>query len=230
VKGERKTWKERAWELLDGQREERLRPGERIRERLQWEDWEGLRREATVVAAEEIKRRRWRGARDGVLPGCLGAEDVAGQVIAEVLEGKGRLTAGLAGPKLTAELGRLVRQKIRLLHRLKEAPRVRSEWEVAPTAERGERASVFSAMHGGAGTGYEAAVEREEEERREGLRAEFEDFLKGEPELVEVFRCLWAGVMKPAEIARRLGMEEKGVAALRKRLERRVAQFGRGRG
>jgi hypothetical protein len=43
--------------------------------------------------------------------------------------------------------------------------------------------------------------------------------------LVEVFRCLWAGVAKPAEIARRTGIEEGTVAVLRKRLERRMARF-----
>ena len=51
--------------------EEKLRPEQLVQSRLRWEDWEGLRKEAVAFAEEEIRRRKWRGSRRGVLPrGC----------------------------------------------------------------------------------------------------------------------------------------------------------------
>ncbi len=52
-----------------------------------------------------------------------------------------------------------------------------------------------------------------------------ERYLESEPELVEVFRCLWAGITKPGEIARRVGVQAKKVGVLRERLERRMERF-----
>ena len=80
----------------------------------------------------------------------------------------------------------------------------------------------------GRGTGYQAVVAREEEERRARLNGDLEDFLAGEPELLEVFKCLCSGITKPAEIARTARIEEGRVEVLRKRLERRIDRF-RGR-
>jgi hypothetical protein len=77
------------------------------------------------------------------------------------------------------------------------------------------------------GSGFDAAVEQEAGERREALVVEFENFLKGEPVLLGIFRCWRTGVTRPAEIAARPGVDEKIVAAARKRLERRMVQFGR---
>jgi hypothetical protein len=77
------------------------------------------------------------------------------------------------------------------------------------------------------GSGFDAAVEQEVGERREALVAEFENFLKGEPVLLGIFRCWREGVTKPADAAARLGEDEEAVAAARKRLERRMARFGR---
>ncbi len=69
-------------------------------------------------------------------------------------------------------------------------------------------------------------VAREEEARREQLKGELERFVEPEPQLLEVFRCLWAGITKPAEIARRMAIEPRMVGVLRKKLERRMERFG----
>lgn len=90
------------------------------------------------------------------------------------------------------ELERLVSQKIRGLHRRREATAMRSEWEVLPADDRGERRSVFAELAGEVGGGDEAAGEREA--ARERMRREVEDFLGGERELMAVFGCLCAGV------------------------------------
>jgi hypothetical protein len=71
----------------------------------------------------------------------------------------------------------------------------------------------------------EEPLEREDE--KEELRKEIESFL--EAELKELFGCLWAGVKKPAEIARRLGVDPREVIKARKRLDRRMREFARRR-
>jgi hypothetical protein len=129
---------------------------------------------------------------------------------------------------LKKELQRLVSEKVRLLHRLKEASGTRREWDtVVPDGDAVEPVSIVSLVRDPGRSGFDAAVEQEGEERREALVAEFENFLKGEPVLLGIFRCWRVGVTKPAEVAARLGADEKIVAAARKRLERRIVQFGR---
>jgi hypothetical protein len=197
-----------------------------VQERLRWENWELLCRETVDFAKGELRRRRWRGSRDGVLPGGYDADALAAEAIAQLLAGRCRLPPGFLRVSVRGELQRLVRDKIRSLHRLKEAAGTRSEWEVVPLDEAAEPASVFDLASGGlCSSGFQAVSGREEEERRERLRTAFQEFLKGEPYLLEVFGCWCSGVTRPAEIARRLGMTERAVAAARKRLERRIAQF-----
>lgn len=64
--------------------EEKVRPEDWVKSRLRWEDWETLRPEAVVIAREEIRRRKWRGSRGGVLPGGYDAEAVVNEVIGDV--------------------------------------------------------------------------------------------------------------------------------------------------
>jgi hypothetical protein len=104
----------------------------------------------------------------------------------------------------------------------------RSEWDtVLPDEDAVEPVSIVSLVRDPGGSGFDAAVEQEAAGRREALVAEFDNFLKGEPVLLGIFRCCRVGVTRPADVAARLGVDEKTVAAARKRLERRMVQFGR---
>jgi len=61
--------------------EEKLSPKEWVKSRLYWEDWESLLGELVSFAKQEIRRRRWRGGRSGVLPEGCDANSVAAEVI-----------------------------------------------------------------------------------------------------------------------------------------------------
>lgn len=191
-----------------------------VRERLRWEDWETPGRETVAFAAKEIRRRKWRGSHGGVVPGGYDAQGIAAEAIAEMLSGNGRVALGWVRSRLKKELERLVSQKIRVLHRRREATALRSEWEVLPTGDGGERTSVFEELPEEGKGGDEAAGEREER-----MKKEVEDFLGGRAELMAVFGCLCAGVRGTGEIARRLGMEEEAVMKARRALRRRLARF-----
>jgi hypothetical protein len=162
------------------------------------------------------------------VPGGYDADSVAAEAIAQLLGGRCRLPPGFTREAVKKELQRLVGEKVRLLHRLKEARGTRSEWDtVAPDEDAVEPVSIVSLVRDPGGNAFDAAVEQEAEERREALVAEFENFLKGEPVLLGIFRCWRTGVTRATEVAARLGVDEKTVATARKRLERRMVQFGR---
>ena len=91
---------------MDELETERLTPGQRTQERLRWEDWEALRKQALEFAAKEIRKRKWRGAADGMLPERLGAEDLADYAISEMLCGRAKLALGWVRARLAGELER----------------------------------------------------------------------------------------------------------------------------
>jgi hypothetical protein len=199
--------------------------GEWLKQRIRWEDWATLRAEGVAFAREAIGRRRWRGARDGVVPGGLTAEDITDWAITELLEGRGKLEIGFTRERILAELQRLVTVRVRRLHGLKEAGAMRSEWEVLPAKPGREPLSAFDELADTAGSRPGAAVEEVEE--REERRNEIEACLQEDPKLRAVFGCVWQGIRGTREIAQRLGMPEREVRRVRKRLERRLAKITR---
>lgn len=213
---------------LAREREEPLRGWELVKSRLLWEDWETLREQTVAIAAKEIGCRKWRGSWKGVLPGGVDAEDVADQVIAEVLSGKARIAIGWTRARLMDEISRLVSQKVRVLQGRKETATVRNGSEIEAVDEEGGPASVFELVQDPGADACEQVAEREGEAGRRKLEREFEEWL-GDEELRRVFRCLCAGTTKSKDIGRVLGVGEREVARLRRALKGRVAAFGRER-
>jgi hypothetical protein len=205
--------------------EEKVRPAELAQSRLRWEDWARLQVEAVGFAKEEIRRRRWRGRRGGMLPEGYDAEGVANEAIGEIMEGKGRLAVGFTRERVVNELKRLVSQRVRVLHRLKEAAAVRSEWEDANGD--GEGKSLLRGVPAEWANVEEAVCLEEEESWRGRVIGEFEQFLEAEPELRAILKCLCSGVDESREMARRLGMDEATVVKGRKKLARRAGEFQR---
>jgi hypothetical protein len=110
---------------------------------------------------------------------------------------------------------------------LKETRAMRNEWDISPSKANAAPVGILPEVPGEGQTGYEALVEAEE--GRESLRRKIETQLRAEPELKAVFGCLWEGETGTAEIAQRLGMEEKAVVLARRRLARRLKGL-RGKG
>ena len=223
MKGDKRTFEERLQEILEEQQADwRLPTGEFMRKRLRWENWGALLRYMTRVAQEEARRRRWRGARDGLLPEGYDPESIASEVAAVVLAGRCRLAPGWTWERLKREVGRLTRQEVRRLRKLAEASAVRSEWEVKAPGTDGEVRSVFDKMEGTIPGADEELAQREEERERERVRARLEEALNGDRMAREVLGCLCDGVVRRREIAARLGVGVAAVTAARKRVERWV--------
>jgi hypothetical protein len=219
----KETWAERAERLLEEAKMAET-VGERVARRLGWEDWETLLPELVDFAKGEIRRRKWRGGRPGVLPEGFDANSVAAEVVLAALQGKARLAPGWTRERLMDELKRKVSNEVRRLHKLKETRAVRSEWEVLSPGAGGELRSVFARMKGQAIGGWDDGQVRDKVRKETELR--IAEALRGGDEAVErLFGCLRAGVVKRREIAARLGMSVTEVTNCRKRLDRKLDEL-----
>src|SRR5258708_26712699 len=123
------TWAIRAARLME-ETQTKETPVEGVHRRLRWEDWETLLPELIEFAVGEIRRRKWRGSKSGVLPEGFDANSVASEVVMAALQGKARLTLGWTRERLMEELKRKTSNEVRRLHKLMETRAVRSEWDV----------------------------------------------------------------------------------------------------
>src|ERR1041384_8179179 len=194
---------------LASEMEKRLSPKEWVKSRLCCEDWETLLTELIGFAKQEIRRRRWRGKRSGVLPQGYDANGVATEVIAKALRGEAGLAPGWTRERLLAALQRKVSHEVRRLHKLIEAGAVRSEWEVLSAGPNGEATSVFAWMRGRV-NGMDAAKLRAWDQARQRAESQIAERLEGEDER-KLYFCLRSGVVKRREIASKLGLSVTAV-------------------
>ena len=216
-------------ERIGKEYEEKLGPEERVQSRLGWEDWETLLPELVQYARREIRRRRWRGRRSGVLPEGYDTNSVAAEVIASALRGKARLALGWTRERLMRELERKVRNEVRRLHKLQEARRTRSEWEILAPCANGEPRSVFEMMVGKRVVGGvdEGRFQKLDQEKREAELIIAEKLHGRDEEVEKLFSCLREGVVKRREIAVKLGISVDEVTNCQKRLNRRLDELGK---
>src|SRR6266404_621018 len=171
-----------------------------VRERLLRENWDLLLQRARDLARKEVGCRCWRGRKGGVLPCGYDISGVAAEAVAELFNGECQLPdAAYTDKELTNEIKRLVHNLVRRLHRRKETRLVVSEWDVLRPDEEGVPRSVFSGLADPSGD------EQARLATLEGLKAEFERFLR-DPQLIEVFRCVCAGVRSAEGIAAKVGV------------------------
>jgi hypothetical protein len=216
-------------ERIGREYEVKLRPEEWVQSRLRWEDWQTLLPELVQFARQEIRRRRWRGKRSGVLPEGYDANSVAAEAIASALRGEARLAPGWTRERLMQELERKVSNEVRRLHKLQEAGRMRSEWELLSPGANDQPRSVFDLMKGrGCGSGADEGRWRALDKERKAAESLIAEKLKGGDGVVEkLFGCLREGIVKRREIAAKLGISVERVTNCRKRLNRKLDELGK---
>jgi len=222
---EKETWAERAERLLEeAQTKESVKEG--VKRRLRWEDWGDLLPELIEFAKGEIRRRKWRGSRTGVLPKGFDANAVASEVVMKALQGKARLAPGWTRERLMKELKRKVSNEVRRLHKMKETRSTRSECDLLLPADSGALRSVLAGIAGGCG-GYGGWDDGQVRDKvRKETDSRIAEALRGGDQAVErLFECLRAGVVKRREIAARLGMNVTEVTNCRKRLDRTLDEL-----
>ena len=219
----RESWLVRA-KRLKAEHEAKETVGEALHKRIRWEDWATLLPELVWFARSEIRRRRWRDGRSRVLPEGYDANSVAAEVIRQVLQGKARLAVGWTRERLVMELQRKVSNEVRRLHKLQEASKMRSEWEVLLPKANGELRSVFDELKGRIGAWPDPGPWRARQKARQEAEARIAGAL-GEGDEGRVFGCLREGMVKRREIAAKLGMSVVEVTNCRKRLNRKLDEL-----
>jgi hypothetical protein len=220
----KRTWVERAWEMLEALEKERLRPEERVIDWLQWENWERLIKEGIEFAETQIRSRKWRRSKKGVLPEGHDAESIVAEAVQTLLSGKGRLVFGWTWERLQKEFERVIGNEIRRLRKLKEASAVRDEWDFLPKNKEGEDQSIFEEISGGIADGAEEAVRNESDDGLEWAKRYVMAALTDDHTAKRVFGCMCAGMEKREEIAEQLGVRVREVTAARKRIERKAKE------
>jgi len=181
--------------------------------------------ELIEFAKGEIRRRRGRGSKKGVLPEGFDANSVAAEVVQAALQGEARLALGWTRERLINELNRKVSNEVRRLHKLMETRAVRSEWDVLVPTESGEVRSVFAWIKARSSAGGWDDGQVRDKVRKE-TEVRIAEALRGGDESVErLFGCLRAGIVKRRQIAAMLRMSVTEVTNCRKRLDRKLDEL-----
>jgi len=163
-----------------------------------------------------------------VLPEGYDAESIANEAVAELFNGKCRLKPDYKREELGYELRRLVYNQVHRFQRRKETLLVRNEVDLTPAPLREQGRSIVEAVPGTDERPDEQAIRNEGWLIIRRFMREFSAFLAAEPELRGLFECICGGFEKREEIAERLGIKVRAVTNARKRLDRRLDEFGAG--
>jgi hypothetical protein len=200
--------------------------GTELREALLREDWDLRLKQTILFADRRVNSLRWKRGYAGPLPDGHDANSIAAEAIRQLFEGDCQITTVPFKPEeLDNEIMRLVSNLTHNLLRRKETVLTRSEQELVPANDAGDEDSGFERVRGNGSTADDEADRNESKARLQQFKDEFTQFIQKEPELKDLFDCLCAGILKREEIAQLLEIEVLSVTNLRKKLDRRLADF-----
>lgn len=176
-------------------------------------------------ARERASRLTWSGSYRGPLPGGRQPEDVVNAAIEKVLTGA-RVWDETAQPDLAVFLESVVDSEISHLVESWEHRHVRPAAALPGSADEDERdADPIAGIPSPAAGPLESVVGGEEARRQDALAAAFIEYVADDPVLKRIVECIMADVVKPGEIAARLGIPISEIYNRRKQLQRRLTAF-----
>jgi hypothetical protein len=181
-------------------------------------------------ADNKMKRLFWQGVLGGSVPGGQTANDFVKQAItktikwAQGIEG-GRKWIYAEQPDLFLHLKSIVDSELSHAAESWENRNFLSEAAMTKTTEDGQGLNAMMMIPAGVPTPSENCVATEVEEARERVLFQFFDFLSGDAQLQKVMELLFDGITKPAEQAKRLGISDKEMYVVTKRLSRQIDKF-----
>ncbi len=191
-------------------------------------DWALLLKQTEEYAARRIQRLAWRGDTGGVLPDGYDGNSVAAEAIARLFKARRNAPSSIGVEGLRNDLKRRVRRLLTSLRRRKENRLVRNDADLAPVLmEDGEMVSVMETIPSPEPTAVDVLIEKEKAAELDQMKAEVNRWLGQDQLLKDLFACLCAGIVKRADIARRLGLSVNAVKNAKARFARRLAEFRR---
>lgn len=176
-------------------------------------------------ARERASRLTWAGSHRGPLPGGRQPEDVAHAAIEKVLTGA-RVWDEAAQPDLAVFLESVVDSEISHLVESWEHRHIRPAAALPAASDDGEPAPDPIAGYPSPAAGpLERVMGGEEARGQEAFAAAFIASVADDPVLKRIVECIVADVVKPGEIAARLGIPISEIYNRRKQLQRRLTAF-----
>ncbi len=198
------------------------------REILFKHNWKDTIPRLVALADQKMKILKWCGVRGGPPPQGNTAEDIASEVILEIL-GEPTTWDPEESPDLFRFLCKKIRNKISNFVRGSENKKT---LRIDPSAEdsednliRYETKKFLESIHKQHRVDGNPMVSNEEERISQDFILGLIDFLQDEPLLIKYVECILDGDGKPNKVALKLEVDEQTVYNMKKRLGRRLEDF-----
>lgn len=202
-------------------------PTAEIRERLERHPWHLTLTRLRRYAKDRAARLTWSGFRRGPLPGGRQSEDVVGTAIEKVLTGV-REWDPAQHPDLDLFLESVVDSEISHLVEGWDHRHIRPVAALPRDPDREEEEDAVAAAPSAAPGPAEGLLQREREREGDDFYRSFHATLTDDSVLQRIVECIEADVVKPGEIAERLGIPVTEIYNRRKQLQRRLTDFYQG--
>lgn len=194
------------------------------RKALLKENWEILLKRLTLYSDTRVRRLRWRGVHDGVLPDGYDASGIAAEAISDLLSGKHpwrRQGSSYTQEELWHELMRLASQLVRKLWGWAENTTT-DVYDEPDTTKLSKQGNPYASgeLHPN-----QLAERREAQALLAKFRQSLSEYLADEALLAGLVECAFRGESRREKIAQFLRVSPQEVTNARKRLERRLAEY-----
>lgn len=181
-------------------------------------------------ADNKMKRLIWQGVLGGSVPGGQTAKDFVKLAVTKTLKWAqgdkgGRRWNYAEQPDLFLHLKSIVDSDVNHAAECWENRNFLSEAAMTKTGADGQEFNAMMTIAAELPTPSENCVAAEVELARERLLFQFFDFLADDTQLQKVMECLFDGITKSAEQAKRLSISEKEMYVVTKRLSRQIEKF-----
>ena len=180
-------------------------------------------------AAQKLDRLWWQGVLGGEPPGGVKAVDFVHNAIEKTLRAaqgqeNGRNWDYTNQPDLFAHLRSVIDSDISHLVKGWENRNFRSQAALRKTDD-GDEVDIMEITPSEAPTPSQVSTGIEQEREREAVLFGFCDFLADDPQLQKSMELIFDGITKPAEQAERLGLTQKQMYVVTRRMRRRIDEF-----
>src|ERR1043166_1746836 len=198
-------------------------PPRSVRDLIDRHPWHVTLPRLRRYAAERTGRLTWAGFRRGPLPGVRQVDDVVNTAIEKVLTGI-RIWDPYREPDLALFLESVVDSEVSHLIESWDHRHIRPAAALPRDAEREEEDLLVRVPSPAPGPA-EALDAREGARRQDDFFKGFRDTLIDDPLLCRIVEAIHEDVVKPGEIAARLGIPVAEIYNRRKQLQRRLTDF-----
>lgn len=204
-----------------------LGPTKQVIELLEAHPWDETIPRLLAHAAGKAKRLFWRGIYGGNLPEGKEIQDIVSQAIEKVFSGQRQWDPD-TNPDLLLFLRSVIDSDLSHLADSWDNGAMRSA-SMANSADDGDcseqEISIIDRFPSPTATPEEEVLQHEDEARCEAFFWGFYGALSDKPTLQQIVECIYDDILKPADIAQKLGLPVNDIYNASKQLTRRLKEY-----